>query len=150
MTTPSMSIERHPDIAEMRARYDRVSEQPMTRVIDGVLFLAGLFMAGSPWIVGFYGQTGLATCNLLTGLAVALLAVGFTSAYSRTHDMAFVVALLGVWMIVSPWLVVGVTTTAGMLWSNVACGIVVCVLGLGLTAVGMMRGNEGTVGRMGR
>ncbi|KAF0960051.1 MULTISPECIES: SPW repeat protein [Rhodococcus] len=140
MTTPGMSIERHPDIAELRARYDRVSEQPMTQVTEGLMFMAGLYMAASPWIVGFASQSGLATCNLLSGLAVALLAVGFTSAYSRTHGMAFVAPLLGLWMIVSPWLVVGVTTTAGMIWSNVVCGIIVCLLGLGLTAMGMADG----------
>lgn len=140
MTTPGMSMATHPDIAEMRARYDRVSERPMTQVTEGLMFMAGLYLAASPWIVGFASQSNLAICNLLSGLAVALLAVGFTSAYSRTHGMAFVAPLLGLWMIVSPWLVDGVTTTAGMIWSNVVGGIVVCLLGLGITAMGMADG----------
>ena len=138
MTTPGMSIERHPDIAELRARYDRVSEQPMTQVTEGLMFMAGLYMAASPWIVGFASQSGLAMCNLLSGVAVALLAVGFTSAYSRTHGMAFVAPLLGLWMIVSPWLVVGVTTTAGMIWSNVICGIAGLALGVLLSLTGLL------------
>jgi hypothetical protein len=80
---------------------------------------------------------GLAMCNLIAGIAVALLAVGFTSAYGRTHGMSFVAPLLGLWMIVSPWLVADVSTTTGMIWSNVLGGAIVCLLGLGVTAMGM-------------
>jgi hypothetical protein len=50
--------------------------------------------------------------------------------------MTFVAPLLGVWLIVSPWVVAGVTTSAGMIWSNVVVGAVVCVLGLATAAMG--------------
>ncbi|ELB85724.1 hypothetical protein Rwratislav_48699 [Rhodococcus wratislaviensis IFP 2016] len=58
--------------------------------------------------------------NLIAGIDVVLPAVGFTSAYGRTHGMAFafVAPLLGVWMIISPWVVAGVATTTGMIWSE--------------------------------
>jgi len=114
--------------ADRRAEFNRLVINRAVRPLSGRVVLSGA------------SQSGLAVCNLLSGLAVALLAVGFTSAYSRTHGMAFVAPLLGLWMIVSPWLVVGVTTTAGMIWSNVVCGIIVCLLGLGLTAMGMADG----------
>jgi hypothetical protein len=136
-TTSGMSIERHPDIAALRDRYDRVAERPVTQVAEGLMFIAALYVAASPWIVGFGDQMGLAMCNLIAGIAVALLAVGFTSAYGRTHGMSFVAPLLGLWMIVSPWLVADVSTTTGMIWSNVLGGAIVCLLGLGVTAMGM-------------
>lgn len=74
--------------------------------------------------------------NLIAGLAVALLAAAFGSAYGRTHGMTFVAPVLGIWLVVSPWLVTGVTTSTAMIWSNVVVGAVVCVLGLAAIAVG--------------
>lgn len=139
MSTADLSMAKHPDIVALRARYDVVSENPVAQVIHGLTMLAGLYMAASPWIVGFHGTTTLAVNNLIAGIAVAVLAAGFSSAYGRTHGMAFTAPLLGIWMIISPWVVAGVSTTAGMIWSNVIGGAVVCVLGLGLTAMGMMR-----------
>ncbi|RVW07817.1 hypothetical protein EGT67_20535 [Prescottella agglutinans] len=139
-TTPSMSMETHPDIAELRARYDEFGESPVPQVAEGLMVLAGLYAAASPWIVGFSGQTSLMMCNLFAGLAVALLAVGHATTFSRTHGFAFVAPLLGVWLIVSPWLVSGVTTSAGMIWSNVVVGALVFVLGAGIMGMGMTRG----------
>ncbi|WP_237737153.1 MULTISPECIES: SPW repeat protein [Rhodococcus] len=90
----------------------------------------------SAWIIGFADQTSLTMSNLIAGLAVALLAAAFGSAYGRTHGMTFVAPVLGIWLVVSPWLVTGVTTGTAMIWSNVVVGAVVCVLGLAAIAVG--------------
>lgn len=138
-TTPSMSMATHPDIAELRARYDEFGEGPVPQLAEGLLVLAGLYAAASPWIVGFNGQSGLMMCNVLAGLAVALLAVGYATTYGHTHGIAFVAPLLGIWLIVSPWLVNGVTRTTGMIWSNVIVGAVVFVLGAGILGLGMAR-----------
>ncbi|MGW0020859.1 SPW repeat protein [Rhodococcus sp. NPDC003382] len=135
-TSAHDAMRTHPDILEMRARYDMAAEQPPAQVADGLLMIAGLYAACSAWIVGFSGEMNLTMSNLFTGLAVALLAVAFGSALARTHGMTFVAPLLGVWLIVSPWVVAGVTTTTGMIWSNVVCGIVVCLLGLATAAMG--------------
>ncbi|MEU7766602.1 SPW repeat protein [Nocardia sp. NPDC049190] len=140
MSTPTHTpIHTHPDIVALRERYDQAAEQPVAQVADGLMLLSGLYAAASAWIIGFSGQTSLTMTNLVCGIAVALLALAFGSAYGRTHGMAFVAPLLGVWMIVSPWIVSGVDTTTAMIWSNVVVGAVVCVLGLGAAAVGMRR-----------
>lgn len=136
-TSSSMSIETHPDIAALRDRHDRVAEQPLAQIVEGLMLVTGLYAAASPWIVGFDDQWSLAVNNLIAAIAVAVLAVGFTSAYGRTHGMTFVAPLLGVWMIVSPWVVANVNTTTAMIWSNVVGGAVVCVVGLSITAMGM-------------
>ncbi len=57
----------------------------------------------------------------------------------RTHGIAFVAPLLGVWLIVSPWLVSGVSTSTGMILSNVLVGAVVVVLGAAGMAMAMTR-----------
>lgn len=141
-TTPSMSMETHPDIAELRARYDEFGVGPVPQLAEGLLVLAGLYAAASPWIIGFNGQSGLMMCNVFAGLAVTLLAIGHATTYGRTHGVAFVAPLLGLWLIASPWLVNGVTTTRGMIWSNVVVGAVVLLLGAGIMGLAMSRGQS--------
>jgi SPW repeat len=58
-----------------------------------------------------------------------VLRVGFGSALDRTHGLTWVTPLLGVWMIISPWILRGVSPTAGMIWSNVVSGALIVVLG---------------------
>ncbi len=130
------AMHTHPDIVEMRERYDRMGEQPTAQVADGLLMLAGLYAAASAWIIGFADQTALATTNLICGLAIVLLALALGSAYGRTHGLAFVAPILGLWLIFSPWLVSGVDTSTSMIWSHVIVGVVVCVLGLATAAMG--------------
>lgn len=138
MSTSSTHVpmHTHPDIVEMRERYDRMAEQPTAQITDGLILLAGLYAAGSAWIIGFADQTALATTNLICGLAIAVVAMALVSAYSRTHGLAFVVPLLGLWLIVSPWLVAGVDTSTAMIWSHVIVGAVLCVLGLATVSMG--------------
>ncbi|WP_016931897.1 SPW repeat protein [Rhodococcus sp. R1101] len=126
----------HPDIVEMREHYDRMGEQPTVQVTDGLMMVAGLYAAASAWIIGFADQTALATTNLICGLAVALLAMALGSAYGRTHGLAFIAPLLGLWLVVSPWLVSGVDTTTSMIWSHVIVGVIVFVLGVATAAMG--------------
>lgn len=129
-------IHTHPDIVALRQRYDQAAEQPTAQVADGLMLLSGLYGAASAWIIGFADQSSITMSNLIAGLAVALLAAAFGSAYGRTHGMTFVAPVLGIWLVVSPWLVTGVTTGTAMIWSNVVVGAVVCVLGLAAIVVG--------------
>ena len=137
--TPNMSMETHPDIVALRNSYDELGGGPALQVAEGLMVLAGLYAAASSWIVGFSGQTSLMMSNLICGLAVALLAAGYATTYGRTHGIAFVAPLLGVWLIVSPWLVSGVSTSTGMILSNVIVGAVVVVLGTAGMAMAMTR-----------
>lgn len=133
------AIHTHPDIVALRERYDQVAQQPPAQIADGMMMLSGLYAATSAWIVGFNGQTSLTVTNLITGLAIAALSVAFGSAYGHTHGLTFVAPLLGIWLIVSPWIVAGVNTGTAMIWSNSVGGAIVCVLGLATAAMGMGR-----------
>ncbi|MFF1555578.1 SPW repeat protein [Rhodococcus erythropolis] len=136
------SMHTHPDILAMRERYDQAAEQPIAQAVEGLMLLSGLYAAASAWIIGFAEQTNLSATNLICGAAIGLLAVAFGSAYGRTHGMTFVAPLLGIWLIVSPWIVAGVDTSASMIWSNVIVGAIVCVLGVGIAALGIGRGPQ--------
>jgi SPW repeat len=136
---PMAGMEQHPDIAELRARYDRVAETTSAHMLDGLTFLSGLYLAISPWVVGFHGRTTTLTVNnLITGIAVTLLAIGFASAYGRTHGVAWVVPLLGLWTIIAPWVVRGASRDMGTILNNVIIGALIFLFGLGAAAMGMM------------
>lgn len=136
MSTVHSSIEHHPDLLALRASYERAAESMNAHVTFGLTWLAGLYVAVSPWIVGFSETRQLAWCDLIAGLAIAVLAYGFASALDRTHGMTWTLPVLGIWLIFSPWIVPGMLT-AGMAWSNVLAGAVVACLGLTATYFGM-------------
>ena len=133
MTGPT-GLDTHPDILALRAKYERASWSPAAQAIDGLTLLAGLYLAISPWVVGFSGLQRITVSNLVTGLFLAALGMGFATAFGRTFGLTWIAPVIGVWTIVSPW-VVGSATTA-TLWSNVVIGVVILLLGLGAMAVG--------------
>ena len=130
------SMARHPDMLEMRERYGRAAEEPITKGAEGLAFLAGGYAAMSAWVVGFNGSaSSLTVSNLITGVAAMVVVLTLVAGYERTHGMAWVVPLLGVWLIVSPWLINGVTTTTGMILSNIIAGACVVVFGGGISVM---------------
>ncbi|QGV76954.1 SPW repeat protein [Streptomyces ficellus] len=135
--TTHPSIEQHPDLAEMRSRFERATSTPRGQAIETLGLLTGLFLAASPWIVGFSGLTALAVCNLITGVAYALCMGGFGSAYERTHAMAWSACAIGAWTIVSPWVVAGNVDTTRSVVCNVIVGAVALLLGLAMTGSAM-------------
>lgn len=140
MTYRAAGVEAHPDLAELRNRYEVAAEKPATRAMDGLTILSGLYLALSPWITGFarFAGTGdLRINNLITGIAVAVMAMGMASAFGRTHGVAWVVPLLGVWTIIAPWVVSGPAPRGGTIISNVVVGALIFVMGVGATAVPM-------------
>ncbi|MGP4000089.1 SPW repeat protein [Streptomyces sp. 8N706] len=131
-------ISGHPDVHEMRDRYARMLKGPEAGAIDGVAFLAGVYCAISPWTVHFSGaEPELTLNNLLLGIAVALMGIGLAVAPERIGGLSWTLAPMGIWLIISPWVVTRFPD-AGMIWNNVIVGAVVCLLGM-LTAGAVMR-----------
>lgn len=131
-------LDAHPDILELRARYERAAAAPLAQLADGLVFLTGLYLAISPWVAGFAGLRSMAVNDLITGVALALVGGGLASAYGRTHGMAWVAPVVGIWTIITPWVIRGgiaSTATAGTIASNVAVGAVAVVAGLAAMSV---------------
>lgn len=144
------SIEQHPDIVELRARYERAATNPGVQGAEALAILTGLYLAASPWVAGFNQFPTLAVNNLITGIGYALLMAGFGSAYERTHAMAWAATLLGVWTIVSPWAVAGSVHTTRTVVNNCVTGGVATFLGLMVVGVAMSgRGGPHMTDRMG-
>lgn len=122
-------LSSHPDASEMRARYDRVLGGRDVALVDGPVFLLGLYCAVSPWILHYTtSQPALVTHNLIVGIAIGLLALGFTAAPARMYGLSWAMGAVGVWMIISPW-VVGDNPDAGVIWNNVVIGALAVILG---------------------
>lgn len=124
----------HPDVSEMQARYARMLGGRDVALVDGPVFLLGLYCAVSPWILHYTdSQPALMTHNLIVGIAIGLLALGFTAAPARMYGLSWAMCALGIWMIIAPW-VVGDSPDAGVAVNNIIIGALALILGLLCTA----------------
>jgi hypothetical protein len=123
-------LSTHPDVSEMRARYARMLGGRDVALVDGPVFLLGLYCAASPWIVHYTAsQPALMTHNLIMGIAIGLLALGFTRAPERMYGLSWAMCAMGIWMIIAPW-IVGRGPDQGVIINNVVIGALALVLGL--------------------
>ncbi len=137
MTAPTNvpSMESHPDIIELRARYERAAVTPLAQGLEALAIVVGLYLAASPWIVGFNGLTKLAVTNLITGVAYAVLIGGFGPAFERSHARGWAATAIGLWTIISPWVVAGGVATTRTIISNVITGALALCLGLAMCSL---------------
>ncbi|MFE5140589.1 SPW repeat protein [Streptomyces fagopyri] len=126
---PRNDITTHPDVSEMRDRYARVMGGRDVALVDGPVFLLGLYCVVSPWILHYTAsQPALMTHNLVMGIAIAVLALGFTVTPERMYGLSWAICAMGVWMIISPW-VVGTSPDTGVVLNNIIIGALAVVLG---------------------
>lgn len=132
----------HPDVSEMRERYARMMDARDVVFLDGPVLLAGLYFAISPWVVHFSGTSpNLMVNNLVLGIAIALLGIGLTTAPRRMYSLCWAMSAIGVWMIISPW-VVARGPDVGMIVNNVVVGAITCLFGLIAAGMVMRKGGE--------
>jgi hypothetical protein len=140
-TSDRGDLASHPDAMEMRERYTRVLHGKDVPFLDGPVFLVGLYCAVSPWVVHFAdNQTALATHNLIMGIAIALLALGFTRAPERMYGLSWAMCAMGVWIFIASW-VVGNDPDAGVIWNNLIIGLLTLLLGIACVGAAA-RGNR--------
>jgi hypothetical protein len=140
----------HPDVAEMRERHTRVVARTGNERaigVDGMLILTGLYAAISPWVLHFNGtHPDLTVSNLLVGLTLAAIGLGLALIPDRMQGLPMTGVALGVWLIISPWVVtLGHAAFGSVIWSNVFTGAVACFLGLlaaGIAMLGFMRNRK--------
>ena len=107
---------------------------------------AGLYAAISPWVVHFRATNAeLAANNLIIGIALAAFGLGLGTVGKRMYRLCWTCAVLGVWMVISPWVVtIGHSPTSGMIWNNVLIGAIVCALGLAASGMTMLDSRRDT------
>ncbi len=137
-TADELSISNHPDLIALRERYERAFDTPQAWASEGLILIAGLYAAISPWVIGFNaGSRALAVSDLVVGLAVAILTLCAAASNLHLHGLTWVAPLMGVWLIVTPWFVHGTDITTGLIISNVVVGACIVVLGSAMTGVSM-------------
>jgi SPW repeat len=136
MSTVHSSIDHHPDLLALRERYERAAESMTAHGTFGLTLLTAVYAAVSPWIVGFDGSR-LAVNDFIVGIVCVALAFGFAMALDRSHGLTWTLPVFGVWFIVAPWVVHGVSPHGSMIWSNVIAGAMLTMLGLNAMYFGM-------------
>lgn len=104
--------------------------------------LAGLWVAISPWFIVLQQPTArnAAVNNVIIGLSVAALALFAISQPRGFRGLASANGLLGVWLIVSPFILSAkYAIQPPMYWSNIWAGGVLIVLSLIALAMAMRR-----------
>ncbi|WP_405885051.1 SPW repeat protein [Streptomyces sp. NBC_01136] len=138
---PRSDITTHPDASEMRERYARMLGGRDVALVDGPVFLLGLYCAVSPWILHYTtSQPALVTHNLIMGIAIAFLALGFTVTPERMYGLSWAICAMGTWLIISPW-VVGTSPDTGVALNSIIIGALAVVLGA-LCAVTATKSNS--------
>ncbi len=137
--TEQTHMARHPDLLELRRRYDVASASPIAEGAAGFALLGAIFLAASPWIVGFNALTAITVSNLITGGALVALVIALTAAYGRLHGLTFVVPAIGVFTLIAPWVIVGAMDTTRTIWTNVVTGGAIVLFGLIMLVMGFLR-----------
>jgi len=93
--------------------------------LDVANAVLGIALVLSPWILGFAAETAAAWNAWITGALIALVAIGALVAFAEWEE--WVNLVLGIWAIVSPWLL-GFATLGAAVWMHVGVGLIVAVL----------------------
>ncbi|MER6012431.1 SPW repeat protein [Streptomyces bluensis] len=135
----SSEMGTHPELVEMRERLERTASSGPAIAVEGLILLAGVYAAISPWVVHFASQANITVNNLIVGITVGLIGLGLAIAPERMLRVGWVIAPLGIWLLIAPWVVTMThSARAGIIWNNVWLGAVTAVLGL--AAVGLTVG----------
>lgn len=95
-----------------------------------LIALVGLWVLLTPWAVTYFYPTETATAmvawnHYVIGLALLVMGVAALAAYQMWEEWVDVV--LGVWLIVSPWLL-GFAAMTALTWNAVIMGAIVVAL----------------------
>lgn len=127
---------QHPELLEMQRQFAGVLGGPRTVVTEGLLMLTGVYTAISPWVVGFAGtHPALAVNNLILGLIVTVIGMGLTGTPERRGGITWIAAPIGVWLIISLWVIHPMALTAGVLANNVVVGALTLIFGLAVAGL---------------
>lgn len=123
-------------MVEMGDRYRRILDGSSAVAVDGLVLLSGLFLATSPWLVGFSRYAPrLTMVDLILGVAVAV--IGLTLALRPTvmYRLSWAMVGIGLWALIAPWVTSYTFRTGRLIASNVITGLVTILLGLAAVAM---------------
>ncbi|SKA39193.1 SPW repeat protein [Consotaella salsifontis] len=96
---------------------------------DWVVALAGVWLIASLWVVTYSLPEGMTTTALTWNFALsgaAALILGAAALFSYRFWEEWVDIVLGVWIVISPWVLQFANSTSAT-WNAVVCGAVIIV-----------------------
>lgn len=136
-------ISEHPDVIALQQQYGGSLGQARTVLGEGILALAGVWLAISPWVTGFDATSpSMLSHNLVLGIMIAAIGLGVTGAAERGHGLSWIAVPLGVWAIIATWVVPTAGPSAGLIWSNVVAGAVTLLAGGAVAGMTLMGGQK--------
>src|SRR5690348_7628848 len=94
---------------------------------DPVNAVLGVWLIIAPWALGFQAETAAIANSIVIG--VALLALALAAIFQPRAWEEWVELLVGLWLIVSPW-VLAFSAVSIAMTSTIAAGIVIAALAL--------------------
>jgi len=87
---------------------------------DWVNLILAVLLFISPWVVGFTGETTPAWNAWIVAVVLGVLTIAALSAFAEWEE--WVNGVLGVWLIVAPW-VLGFAASVNAMWTHVVLGV---------------------------
>ncbi|TWI17291.1 SPW repeat protein [Mesorhizobium tianshanense] len=96
---------------------------------DWVTMLVGVYVFLSPWIIPYFfpGSTVMPVIgwsHYIVGFAIAVMGMAALASFQLWQE--WLILILGLWLIISPW-VFGFTDTTPFHWNSVSTGIIVVI-----------------------
>nr|WP_139812011.1 SPW repeat protein [Ensifer aridi] len=79
----------------------------------------------SPWVMGFAGELMAAWNAWIVGVVIGALALATLTAFSEWEEWANM--LIGIWLLVSPWLL-NFAANVNAMWTHVVLGLLVAAI----------------------
>ena len=106
-------------------QWDRQRYRRQIITASGIDVLVGIWLAAAPFVLS-YGERAASWNSVLVGGIVATLAATRVLGAYRAAFLSWINVGLGIWLIISPWLLGGGGDDGGAIfWNNVIGGIVV-------------------------
>lgn len=99
------------------------------KAASGLSFLVGIWLIISPSVYGEPTVPGAAWNSIIVGIIIAIFAAIRFFAPRSAVGLSWINALLGIWMIISPW-IYGYTANTGFMWNSVIVGLIALVLAI--------------------
>ena len=98
-----------------------------TRWLSWITLLSGLWLIISPFVLGYTGTSAATTNDIIVGIIVALLSAA-NLIWAETFEswLPWIVALLGLYEIITPWLM-RFSSVSGATTNDVIFGVIILV-----------------------
>jgi SPW repeat len=110
-------------------RPNEYSSYSQEKLASSLNVIAGLWLIISPWVLHDQTQQ-VYTNNVILGIIIAVLAAIRAGGAYRAAWLSWINLLLGLWVIISPWVLQFPASQTQAFWNNVIVGVIVAILAI--------------------